>query len=242
MAGLLYKDFVAVKGKIYVAGGVLLLGITMLLRFFVNLEGKDMLLFILLATSSMFAFLFLVVKLEIGVIAVDSGQKQRQYFLSSPITMRQYVASKYVFLLLAFYVVIMITSLMGFVCLIDCADREVENYLNSFLALLHVIASLMLLLVAIELPFFLGFGVKHGTRLKTGLLMLVFFGGIAYLLFGDLTILERFSPIHLFQFLEKRPELLLALQVFLPYLAIGLYYLSYRIACILFARKEWEDD
>lgn len=173
---------------------------------------------------------------------MDDGTKQRQYFLSTPVTVRQYVASKYIFLLLAFYAVLMIGCLMGSVGRIGCADKEVEALLESFVSLLPAIACIMLFAAAVELPFFIGFGVKHGTRLKTGLFLLLFFVGIVYLFFGNLQILERFSLVELLKYLTMHQELLLCLEVFLPYAALGFYYLSYRITCILFARKEWEDD
>lgn len=57
MAGLLYKDFIALKGKVYVSAEFVLLGITMLLRFFARIEGLDMLLFFLIFAVTMFSFL-----------------------------------------------------------------------------------------------------------------------------------------------------------------------------------------
>lgn len=242
MAGLLYKDFIALKGKIYVAGALLLLLLITLLRLFAKIEGLDMLLFSFLFAVTMLSFLFLLVKLEISLIAVDDGKGQKRYFLSTPVTVKEYVASKYVFLLLAFYAVLMMGCLTGSVCLIGCREQEVEECLSGFLSLLPGIACMMLLVAALELPFFLGFGVKHGTRFKTGLLLVLFFGGMTYLLFGDLTILERFSVLRILKYMETHQELFLCLEVFLPYLALGLYYLSYRIACVLSERKEREDD
>lgn len=242
MAGLLYKDFIALKGKIYVAGGLFLWTLTMLLRFFAKIEGLDMLLFLLVFSVTMLSFLFFLVKLEISLIAVDEGEKQRQYFLSTPVTVRQYAASKYVFLLASFYAVLMLAYLMGCVSMIGCADEEVEALMGSFISLLPAIACMMLLAAALELPFFLGFGIKHGTRMKSGLLLLLFFAGIIYLLFGNLQLLEQFSPAGLLKYLTKHQELLLCLEVFLPYVALGMYYVSYRIACVLLGRREWEDD
>ena len=242
MAGLLYKDFIALKGKIYIVGGMILFGITMFLRFFVSIEGMDMLLLFFTFTVTMLLFLFLLMKLEISLIAVDDGKKQRQYFLSTPVTVRQYVASKYVFLLGAFYLILMLGFLMCSVSMIGCTDREVAELISSFASLLPVAACMMLFMVSLELPFFLGFGVKHGNRIKTGLILVIFLGGIIYLLFGDLAILDRLSLEGLLRYLTEHQELLLCIEVFLPYLALGMYYLSYRIACVLFERKEWQND
>ena len=99
-----------------------------------------------------------------------------------------------------------------------------------------------LLLPAIELPFFIGMGTKRGSQVKTGLLIMVFFLIIVYLFFGDLTILDRINFMAILNYLKNHTALLLVLQVAAPYGVFLLYYLSYRISCVLFRKRGLEND
>lgn len=242
MAGLLYKDFMAVKGKLYVIAGIAVTLLTFVLRIAVPAEESDIFIMSLCISATVIFYLIIVGKIEVSVISADEGRKQKQYFLSLPVSGQQYVASKYLFLLLAFYIAMSVSMLMGAIGRIQCQSDEIDQMLSQWMALVPVLACVFLLIPAIELPFFLAYGAKKGGRLKTGLLICFFFLVIAYLMFGDLNVFDRVSVAELLKYLAGHKEMLLILQVLVPYLTLGLYYLSYRISCRLFGRKEWEDD
>lgn len=242
MAGLLYKDFVALKGKIYVAGILAILVLAMALRLFLPPLYIDELLWAL-SIMIIFILYFLVVeKLEISLIATDEGRKQKQYFLSLPISCRQYVASKYLFLLLTFFVLLSVSALLQMICLINCRNETIRESILIFECMLPSVTCLFLLIPAIELPFFVGFGANRGSQIKTGLLIALFFLVIIYLFFGDLTIIDRINFIGMLNYLNEHKGLLLCLQVLAPYSVFLLYYISYRISCRLFAKRGWEND
>lgn len=242
MAGLLYKDFVAVKGKLYIM--CILLG--MLLLFFaritLHIEGKDLIMFALYMLIAVALFGLLVNQLEMRVISVDEGRKQKNYFLGLPISRQQYVASKYIFLLIGFFTVLSVLVLTGDICLIGCRDKLMIESIGQLMSLMPVLAYVLLFIPSIELPFFIGFGSKKGYQIKNGLLIICFFLGIVYLMFGNLAVWENISIMDYLNYMKRHPGILMSLEVFMPYCSLGMYYLSYRISCRLFLRKEWEND
>ena len=67
-------------------------------------------------------------------------------------------------------------------------------------------------------------------------------GVLVYLFFGDLTILDRINFMAILNYLKNHTALLLVLQVAAPYGVFLLYYLSYRISCVLFRKRGLEND
>lgn len=242
MAGLLYKDFAAVKGKVYIIGILLVMGLMLLCRLTLPVGETDIALWVMSLLVIGFLLCLIVGKLEISIVSADEGKKQKQYFLSLPLSPRQYVASKYVFLLIAFYILLSVSMMLESLCLIGCEERTVQELAPVVESILPAFLCIMLLVPAIELPFFIGFGTKAGNRMKTGLLLIVFFLVIVFLMFGDLTILDRVSLISILSYFGDHSGIVLCADVLAPYVSLSLYYLSYRVSCRLFVGREWEND
>ena len=242
MVGLLYKDFVAVKGKLYVTVMLVLLVLMLAVRIAVPAVYIDEMVWAVSVFASLGLYAVVVGMLEISLIAADEGRKQKQYFLSLPISGKQYVASKYLFLLLAFWVVLSCSVLLQSICLIRCENEGMQEIIMGFDSLLPILTCGFMLISAIELPFFIGIGTKRGRQVKTGLLLLIFFLIIVFLLFGDLTLLDRINFMEFILYMKNHPGLLLSLQVFAPYGVLVLYYLSYRMSCAFFGNRGWEND
>lgn len=242
MVGLLHKDFLVIKGRLYILFMSLGMLVFFLMRIALHFEGIDFIMFSLYLCLSMILFLFVVNQIEIGIISADEGRKQKEYCLGLPISRQTYVASKYVFILIGFFVVLSVLLLLGSLCGVGCKDKAIEENLSQLTALVPVFACIMLFIPSIELPFFIGFGAQKGSQIKNGLLIACFFFVIVYLMFGDLDIFDKISVMTLLIYIKEHPDISLCCQVFLPYCSLGLYYLSYRISCLLFLRKEWEND
>lgn len=242
MAGLLYKDFVAVKGKIYVTVMLVVLVLALAVRLFVHTAYIDGVIWAACLMVSAVLYFAIVGKMEISLIAADEGRKQKQYYFSMPVSRKQYVASKYLFLLLTFWVLLSFSTLLQDICLIRCESGSIQEMILFFGGLLPVLTCVFLLFPAIELPFLVGIGTKRGSQVKTGLLIMVFFLIIVYLFFGDLTILDRINFMAILNYLKNHTALLLVLQVAAPYGVFLLYYLSYRISCVLFRKRGLEND
>ena len=65
---------------------------------------------------------------------------------------------------------------------------------------------------------------------------------IVYLLFGDLTVFEKFSLEIFVTWLEEHQDVVNALHVFTPVIGLAIFYISYRISCFLYERRELSDD
>lgn len=246
MAGLLYKDFVAVHGKIYAA---VLLVVTILLAIFPIVplpvtvrEDAAIVVGALVVMAGTILPLIVVFSLENNVILVDSGAKKKAFLMSLPVSKRQYVASKYLFIFICYYVFLSVTVIwVQFVgaCMIGTMS---EDILLNAIGLMPMWIQALLLISAMELPFFINVGVKAGNAIKTTILFVVYFAIFAYMLFGDITVLNDFSLATLMEWMEEHLEITMTIQVLGPVIVGSLYYLSYRIAAALFMRKEQEDE
>ena len=242
MLGLLYKDYIAVKGKYFLMAlfGHLLL--VAAIRLTVVDEVLDhvlpalvmMMLFCLAAVLPLF--------FELSLMKADEGRKQKQYFLSLPVSRRQYVASKYIFLAIAFYIIQSVATFEFLMCQVNMKSEEMTAKLSTFQMLVPIFIAICMLICALELPFFVGMGVKKGMVAKEGVIFIVLFLGVAYIMFGDLSIIEEASVMSLIDYFMKHPEISLTVQVLSPIVSILLYYVSYLISARLFEGKEWEDE
>lgn len=234
MAGLLYKDFVAVKGKIWVTGilaGVLLM---MLLKVSVPTETVNLIVLSLSLCMIVIMYLFIVGRLEISLVSVDETRKQRDYFLSLPVSKRQYVASKYIFLLIAFLIALTVSILLCALCRVRCPYPDIEEAMEQLMSVVPVFSCVFLFIPSMELPFFVGLGARRGNQIRTGLVIVLFFLAMIYLMFGDLSVFDGLDLIRILNSLERHKDMLLIMQVLMPYAALLLYYLSYRVSCLLF--------
>ncbi len=242
MTGLLYKDFVAIRGKRIAA--VLVFVTLLILLFSVICRSDEVILVVgaMVIWTSLMLPLAVPLYVENAIFAVDEGKKKKAYLLSLPVDKRQQVASKYLFVGISYYVILSVTLLWGI--FISSAMEQVleDTALTDMLGLIPTYIHMCLILSALEMPFFAALGVKAGNALKQGILLILFFGAAAYLLFGDLHLLEKCDLISLTAYIQGHVEVVLALQTFLPMAAVLCYYLSYRLAGALYAGKEPQDE
>lgn len=243
MLGLLYKDYIAVRGKLFL---ILLFGqfaVFTLLRFVVT-DNKEFdgisLVFMLVVYSGLVCMISW--QYAMSLIKADEGKKQKLYFLSLPIDKKQYVFSKYLFLGIAFYVLQSVFVIQLQVASLHLVAEDAEKLLSGVQEVLPAFFSLCMLICALDLMFYFGLGVDKAKNLLNGLLFLILFIVIAYFLFGDLSLIENFNIIRIMAYFQKHIEVMYAVQIFFPVVAMLAYYISYRISVKLFERREWEDE
>lgn len=242
MLGLLYKDYIAVKGKYFLMA---LFGQFLLVAAIRITVVDEVLDHILPALVMMMLCVFAVViplTFEISLMKADEGRKQKQYFLSLPVSRRQYVASKYIFLAIAFYIIQSVATFEFLVCLVNMKSEEMSAKMSTCQMLVPTFIALCMVTCALELPFFVGMGVKKGMAAKESIIFIVLFLAIDYIMFGDLSIVEEANVMSLIDYFMKHPEISMTVQVLTPIVSILLYYVSYLISVRLFERKEWEDE
>ncbi len=257
MAGLLYKDFIGIKGKRIVG---ILAGCTVLfliVRFVFpgnvttalaeGMKGSETgeLRDSLLVTLPMLLVVCGMTLPSTWTAAIcrnDEKNKTRQFTGALPLDKNAYIASKYIFIGIAVYVlfslettwIIIFNSVAG-----DNLSREVLTYISS---LLTAFCGLSLLLAAIELPFFLTLGVKKGSVIKTAILEGIALLVTAYLLFGNLKAFDNFNIYVFVNWCEEHLVIVMLISIVSPIADILIFWLSYRFTCRINQNREVEID
>lgn len=242
MAGLLYKDFVAIRGKIYVICAVVATVVAWALRILADTDDMEFLLVMTMLCLVLVLYMLVENKIGVDLMQVDERKKQKQYCISLPVSKKQYVAEKYVFMLLTFYFIQAFCSILCNILIIDCRTVACEQLLTVIAGLVPVLTCIMMFVNALELPFFVGLGYKKGNVLKQGIVVGASLAILVYLMFGNLEIFENFSVDSMVQWVQKHQAAMTALQMFAPCVVLIIYYISYRISCALFERREFEDE
>lgn len=198
MLGYLYKEIKTNK---------LILGIMLGLMLFFNLfilvtaNGDDKpvegmiyyVIFFIMSGSS-----FLVIGMcASGLVQTDERKKWGYYNASAPNGIRLQVGSIYLIIFMA------LAFCFGISFFFNIIIRNINSDAPNVTGMMTAMALLVLLLRAIELPFFYAFGSKVGGLVKTLLLFIVIFIVALYFLFADLSWLGSQD-----EFMEKIIEFL----------------------------------
>lgn len=265
MAGLLYKDFIGIKGKriVWILFGFTVIFLVLRLAFPGNVttvmaEGMKELetgeLVALTVGELRDSFLVTLPMLLVvcgimlpstwtaAICRNDEKYNTRQFTGTLPLDKNAYIASKYIFIAISVYVLF---SLETTWCVIfnsvagDNLSREVLTYISS---LLTAFSGISLLLASVELPFFLTLGVKKGSLLKTAIIEGFAFLAIAYLLFGNLKVFKNFDIYVFVNWCEEHLVIVMLISIISPIADILLFWLSYRFTCRINQNREVEID
>lgn len=259
MIGLLYQDFLRVKGNwiILIMFGQFLLFV--LIEIFVfNAPISAYILGVLLMSAMILTFLFIGGYLELALMKGSNTQKNVRYYLSLPLSKQDYVAEKYIFLILAMWFVSAVFTFEMLMVRLASTEIVPEEILEasgntagiSAASLINILIptifyfmiSFTLFICAVELPFYFRFGADKGKVIKSTLIVLLAFAVFVYAMFGDLTVFDHWNIFHLMEYLEAHPDISFAISV-LPFVFCGLlYWGSYRLSVRLFMKKEGFED
>ena len=265
MAGLLYKDFIGINGKRIVS---ILIGATLLfliLRFvfpgnvdtivgFGMVENEAGELVEMTAGDLRDSFLVMIPMLLIAsgialpstwttaICRNDEKNKTRQFTGTLPLDKNAYIASKYIFIGIAVYVLFSLETAWIMIFNSVAGNNNCSELIAAISQLLIVFNSLSLLLASIELPFFLTLGVKRGSVLKTAIIEGLAFLAIAYLFFGNLKVFENFDIIVFVDWCKEHIVVVALISIISPIVDIFIFWLSYRITCRINQNREVEID
>lgn len=245
MWGLLCKDFAVLKKELLIGGlAILLFSVEFFLPWAsireanggaTNPESLQNLIFGMLPFFS-YLFIFAIAdSVQNGIFAHDERKVWSSFVTASPLGVEAQVLSKYYLnLLVAFLIYV-----WGFIC--DNLCMLIHGIYGSASGIYTLFFWINIIMRALEIPFLIRFGQKHGNIYKMLLIAVLAFLVIVYALFGYLP--ENFSMQYCFDFLislsMKQTEMSTAavgVIALLPYAAIGLYYLSYKISCKLYRK------
>ncbi len=274
MSGLFYKDFLCVGGKQLSLFLVVQLVVVTFLRFtYRNDWEADAVLFTVYALCMTIAISYVLFVMDTALFRQEKGARQKRFYFSLPVSKRQYVAEKYLFILIALYVIISVSVLEGQICQVFCVTgepgteqsvqdsaggakspdtgagepgaelSEMELRTAMFQEMVLLLGGVCLIICSFEFAFIFAFGPERGMRIKTGLVILLFFAFILYILFGNLEIMERWNPGAVALYLQEHPAVNTAILSMVPFLGGGCYALSYSFSAWRFeGREDWSDD
>lgn len=218
MKGLLYKDFITLKGY---AKPILFMMAIFIAVSFVNEEYLKMLTFMIP---------FIIIMMSINTFSYDIYTKWDSFSLTLPITKKDMVLSKYILAI----ILIILGSLIGLIVpilisLITSSAIDIETLLSTIMG----VAAGMSLVIIINFPLIFKFGPEKGRiYLFIGMFLIsVIIAGIAFLFKEFLNgsyIINKSLP-----FITNYGWILLILIIFL------LMFISYRISYNIYNKKEF---
>lgn len=249
MAGLLYKDFVGIKGKII----VMILGLATIFFLVVRIifpggtdvvsdgEANDIIL-MLCVLMLIFVGFFMISSWTVAICRNDEKCKARQFVNALPLAKNSYIASKYIFIAIAVYVIFSLEQIWTIIFSGMAGENGIASLATTAGMFLTSISSASMLLAAIELPFYFTFGVKKGSAIKVAILCILFFVVAYYMMFGDLSIIENWDIYVLVEWTENHMTFMSFLSVISPIVVLAIYWISYRLTCWINRNREVDID
>ncbi len=258
MGGLLYKDFVAMKGKricIVLLSAITLLCILRVIFPGSMAEGLDLVLENDQGTKIngldiMFATIYLCI-VGTMVCFVDewctrlseadaSCVRIKNFVYSLPVSANSYVASKYVFIVISTYVLISLLSLAGIVLAAFAETGYALDIIRMCEMLVLPVTSLLIFMASIELPMYILLGKEKGNLVKIALVLLIAFVLIGLMLFADISwFLERKDFfVRFYNWYMKHQTEMTLVSLLSPTINLILLYISYRITVFFKSRQE----
>ena len=172
--------------------------------------------------------------------ADESCSRIKNYVYSLPVSANSYVASKYVFITIATYVLISLLSITGIVLAAFAEAGYVLDILRMFEVMVLPVTSLLILVASIELPLYILIGREKGNLVKVAISLLLVFVLIGFMLFADMSWLserEEFFNKFFNWFMKYKTEVTMV-SYLTPIADLIILYISYRITVFFKARQE----
>ena len=235
MKGLLYKNFMSCRLSLFAMIAILfMIGLmnTMIASVATTGIKSSTDVTAITATMSMtYLMAFFCISLPVRELFVsDEKTITYSFFFSTPQSAKGLLLSKYYFVLLidlgllfgCFLIDIIVMLIMG-------------EYAVSLLTICVILFSLMLIFMAFSIPCSIRFGTKMGQETS----VLGFFAFVCilaiYALFGNISFFFEENILEALIAYLQSGKVIFVLS-FLPYVAILLYYLSYRISLVLYRK------
>lgn len=258
MAGLLYKDFIAINrlkrvrltwllfgGTIlYIALRMIFPGTRELEDFMVISEkGETFNLFDLIFILFFAVLLIIQISLINGFIGKitdnDDKNKIKCYLAAMPIDKKTYISSKYIFVGIMTYAFMAFAYIWGASCKAFCGNSGIIKDLAAMLIKMVILLySLSLIIAAIELMLFILFGKEKAMMAKILFLTIIAFTVIGYLMFGDLSGFKNVDIFVIVSYMKKFASRFAIIRVCVMIFSLVFYYLSYRITCYCYEKRE----
>ena len=168
----------------------------------------------------------------IKLIELDEKKRWSGFVISGPIGYKLLILSKY-FLAMALSWIPVVVHAFG-----EVIGLFIPNTISGLTGITVTGFYFIILYCAVEFPFEFRYGSKNGVKYKAGFFLLLFYLGMIYLLFGP-PIDSNEIIDYLFKLAKGEAQLPKWMQyvgVFVPYVAMGAYYISYKISCMVYLK------
>lgn len=258
MGGLLYKDFVSIDrvGKLrvtWILTAFTLLYIALRMAFPGTLDRSDFLIIdaegeiVNLIDAFFFAAFACQLIISLTLVSVDKimgsdeKNKIKEYLSAMPIGKHTYVASKYIFIVAATYVIYSLDYIWGVTCIAFCRGGQLQDMAITLASFIPTAVSLVLLLATFEIPLYIYFGKEKAKRVRVMFWTLIAFVAIGFVMFGDITSMSNLDLFVIMEWVEKHNTGIVIFQNMTPVIVLIFYYLSYRFSGYLYHKKECEN-
>ncbi len=234
MLGIIYKDLYLLKKDLLINGITMALFVIAATCFpygaFQDLRewGMHVMVPAYLLVCTMCGTFAYTIKL----IELDEKKRWSSFVISGPLGYKQLILSKY-FLAMALCWIPVVVHAFG-----EVIGLLIPNTISGLTGITVTGFYFSILYCAVEFPFQFRYGSKHGVKYKVGFLLLLFYLGMIYLLFGP-PIDSNEIIDYLFKLAKgeaQLPKWTHYVGVFLPYVAMGAYYISYKISCVVYLK------
>ncbi|MBQ2802492.1 MAG: ABC-2 transporter permease [Lachnospiraceae bacterium] len=241
MLGLIYKDLCIIKKHIItllVVGGFFVIVATCIpYASFSNFVKSGV--HAVLPAYLLISLPFAPMMCSQLFVEVDEKRRWSGFVRSGPMDYKQVVLSKYLLTLAVSWAIVGV-HIFG-----EIIGMLIPGTVSGFLGISVNGFYLVILYQAIEFPFDFRYGAKNGAKYKMFFFLLLFYGLMIYLLFGP-PIDSNDIIDYLFRLARgeaQLPEWMQYMGVYLPYVAMGAYYISYKISCKVYLKgvERYED-
>jgi len=244
MLGLIYKDYLLMKKEILMNGIIIVLAsVLMFLPWETILQENAVvtdtlngmtLSYVIMPLVSYFLIFIILSGIQSNVFILDEKKRYSAFVISTPMTAQGQVLSKYY----EVFLVAFAGFVWGGIC--DMITSLITGVAGSAMTIYATLFFVQIFLRAIDIPFTIRFGQKQGRMVKLFVLIAVTMIFIVYGLFGPIPEVDSNSVIEAMirWFLdEKKLSVMLSGIISLfPYVAFGMYYVSYKISVKLYRR------
>lgn len=239
MKGLFYKDMICSRVPQLFLRLLLALVLPAGVLYFIIPESKEFIVFFYSCMYVLTVYFMVLGFFVENIASTDSGVRIEAYMQSLPVGKKKSIAVKYLVVFSVFATLMLLFMLLYFIdgYLFQNEPGVVEAG-KEIISWLPAISSVCLIIAAIEMPFYFRFGVQAGNNVRIALLVILFYAWLVYMLFGDLTVFDKFTSENIFAFLNGHPKFLDRLKWMSGAVMLVVYTLSWMLSSRLYSKKE----
>lgn len=246
MTGLLYKDFISIKGKRLTITYLAIFAVIIIMRLLMpsvfllindlDREMADLLADGLYWSAGMLLFLMIFGTVMSGwptKLVEDDKTRGRviDYYSSLPVKKNQYIASHYILIGIMAYVVFSFTMIWYVVGTTLSNSGKFSLLWSVTLPLIISFVYFGIVCAAIDLGSFISMGTSKGKVVRVAMFMILGTVILWFFLFGDVESVKNISLETVVNWMTAHQFELSLFEIMGPFAVLVIYYQSYRISC-----------